>query len=131
VAARRLALTLDRDAIGEELAEWGKVALIETRGRVTGQPVRAAVGFVEADDWSLVVAAGDEATDWALNLRREPRCTATIGERTDPYVATELSGAARNHAVSQLILKYGTPAESLGRGPAFRLRRAHEGHGRD
>jgi hypothetical protein len=36
-------------------------------------------------------------------------------------VAEPLDGAARNAAIASLILKYGTPAERLGRGPAFRL----------
>src|SRR4029079_18280148 len=36
--------------IGEELAGWGRVLLLETTGRVTGRPVRAAVGFVEGLD---------------------------------------------------------------------------------
>jgi deazaflavin-dependent oxidoreductase (nitroreductase family) len=110
------------DTIGEELARWGKVALIETRGRVSGANVVAAVGFVEQPDRSLLVAAGSEDADWALNLRREPHCTATIGAETGDYDATELEGSERNGAITDLILKYGTPAERLGRGPAFRLR---------
>jgi len=69
----------------------------------------------------LLVAAGDEEADWALNLRSFARCTATIGERTTDYEAHELSGRARSDAIRELILKYGTPAERLGRGPAFRL----------
>jgi hypothetical protein len=36
----------------------------------------------------------------------------------------ELDGADRARAITELILKYGTPAESLGAGPAFRLRPA-------
>lgn len=110
-----------RDVIGEELAEWGKVALVETRGRVTGAPVRTAVGFVSEADGSLVVAAGADDADWALNLRRNPECMVTIGDETAVYRAAELDGDARNRAITALILKYGTPAEHLGSGPAFRL----------
>ena len=109
------------DEIGEELAAWGKVALLETRGRVTGNAVRAAVGFVEESDSSLIVAAGAEEADWALNLRAHPRVTVTIGDQTTDYQATELATDEGNRAVTALILKYGTPAERLGRGPAFRL----------
>jgi len=119
VAARRLALT--RDPIGEELAGWGKVALIETVGRVSGKPVQSAVGFVEDDDGSLVVAAGSDSADWALNLRAHPSCRAIVGERTAAYEAAELTGDERSQGVVGLILKYGTPAERLGRGPVFRL----------
>jgi deazaflavin-dependent oxidoreductase (nitroreductase family) len=122
VAARRLALSDESpDAIGQELARWGKVAIIRTRGRVTGRPATAAVGFVEQPDSSLLVAAGAQDADWALNLRAELTCSASIGDTTAVYSASELSGTERNSAVMQLILKYGTPAERLGRGPAYRL----------
>ena len=109
-------------SIGEELATWGKVALLETIGRISGRPVRSAVGFSEEEDGSLVVAAGSESADWALNLRANPACRATVGERTAAYEVTEIEGAERSQAVVALILKYGTPAERLGHGPVFRLR---------
>lgn len=111
----------DLKAIGEELAAWGKVAMLETRGRRSGRPQLAAVGFIEAEDGSLLVAAGSEATDWALNLRAESRCRTTIGEKTVDYLAHEVDDMVRARAVTDLILKYGTPAERLGRGPVFRL----------
>ena len=111
-------------SIGEQLAGWGKVALIETVGRSSGRPASAAVGFVEQDDGSLLVAAGADTADWALNLRTRPRCRATIGEATHDYLATELHDRGHAAAVTALILKYGTPAEKLGRGPVFRLIRA-------
>lgn len=109
-------------ATGRQLAEWGKVALLETRGRVSGRPVRTAVGFVEDADATLLVAAGSDEADWALNLQDSPQCTVTIGERTAPYVAEPIDEADRGRALVALILKYGTPAERLGRGPVFRLR---------
>jgi hypothetical protein len=37
-------------------------------------------------------------------------------------VAVPLESPDQARAVRELILKYGTPAERLGRGPAFRLR---------
>jgi hypothetical protein len=36
-------------------------------------------------------------------------------------VAVALSGADHSDAIVALILRYGTPAERLGAGPAFRL----------
>jgi deazaflavin-dependent oxidoreductase (nitroreductase family) len=111
-------------SIGEELAEWGKVALLETMGRVSGRAVSAAVGFVEESDGSLVVAAGSETSDWVLNLRANPFCRATISDHTTDFIATEIDGAERNVAITSLILKYGTPAEGLGRGPVFKLGQA-------
>jgi deazaflavin-dependent oxidoreductase (nitroreductase family) len=122
VAARQRSLTSAAREIGAELAEWGKVALIETTGRISGKAVTGAVGFVEGDGGDLLVAAGSEASDWALNLRADPRCRATIGDRVGSYTATELDdGAERSRVLVELVLKYGTPAERLGRGPVFRL----------
>jgi deazaflavin-dependent oxidoreductase (nitroreductase family) len=108
--------------IGDQLAGWGKVAIVGTRGRVSGLPARAAVGFLEEADGSVLVAAGDPGADWALNLEAEPACTVTIGERSAAYVADVIVGAERNEAIAGLILRYGTPSEGLGRGPVFRLR---------
>lgn len=81
----------------------------------------AAVGFVEDDDGTLLVAAGDPEADWALNLEAHPGCRVTIGDRSWEAVAEPLDRPAAAAAVSALILRYGTPAERLGRGPAFRL----------
>lgn len=108
--------------IGDQLAGWGVVAIVETRGRVSGLPARAAVGFIEEADGSLIVAAGDPDADWARNLEAEPTCTVTIGERSMRARAEPIEGADRNAGIAGLILRYGTPSEGLGRGPVFRLR---------
>lgn len=110
------------DPIGEQLAGWGKVARLETRGRRSGRPQVATVGYVEESDGSLLVAAGDPGADWVRNLRADPTCRATVGERTAPGRAEELDGPDRARAIRELILRYGTPAERLGAGPAFRIR---------
>jgi deazaflavin-dependent oxidoreductase (nitroreductase family) len=110
------------DEVGDQLTGWGTVVRIETRGRVSGRQVAAAVGYVEEPDGSLLVAAGSPETSWARNLEAEPACRVTIGDRTIEMVAQPLDGAAAANAVVALILRYGTPAEGLGRGPAFRLR---------
>jgi deazaflavin-dependent oxidoreductase (nitroreductase family) len=109
------------DPVGEQLAAWGKVALLETRGRVSGRSVVTPVGFAERGGGMLVVAAGSADADWALNLLAHPRGRLTIGERTVDVAAEELTGAERSSAVRDLILKYGTPAERLGSGPVFAL----------
>ena len=111
------------DDIGEQLAGWGKVVLIETRGRISGTPARAAVGYVEDPDGSLLVAAGEPDADWARNLESDPTCTVSIGDERWPATAERLGRADSARAVRELILRYGTPAERLGRGPAFRLAR--------
>ena len=111
------------DELGEQLAGWGKVLKLRTRGRSSGRDLEVAVGFVEEPDGSVVVAAGSEATDWARNLEVEPRCLATIGADSWDAVAELLEGPDAHRAVRDLILRYGTTAERLGRGPVFRLRR--------
>lgn len=109
------------DAMGLELASWGRVLLLETRGRRTGARRVAAVGFVDEPDGSLLIAAGNPDTAWALNLEADPRCRVTIAARDLAAIATPLAPDESRRAVVALILRYGTPAEGLGRGPAFRL----------
>jgi deazaflavin-dependent oxidoreductase (nitroreductase family) len=113
--------------LGDQLAGWGRVAIVETRGRVSGRPARAAVGFIEESDGSLLVAAGDPDADWARNLEAEPECTVSIGGRSIRVRAEPLVGSERNAAIAGLILRYGTPSEGLGRGPVFRLTLVPEG----
>lgn len=89
---------------------------------MTGRPLTVALGFVEQPDQSVLIAAGAADADWARNLEADPRCVVSIGGLARPAVAEPLAGAERNRAISELILRYGTPAERLGAGPAFRLR---------
>ena len=89
---------------------------------MTGREVAVAVGFIEEPDGSLLVAAGDPDADWARNLEADPACRLVVGERTWDAVAEPLGPDEAGHTVAALILRYGTPAERLGRGPAFRLR---------
>ncbi len=113
---------MTHDEIGEQLAAWGKVAMLETIGRKSGKPVRSAVGFIEEDDGCMLVAAGSDTADWVLNLRANPHATATVGEASAVFdQAVELEGDERSAILVALILKYGTPAERLGHGPVFRL----------
>ncbi|HJP89390.1 MAG TPA: nitroreductase family deazaflavin-dependent oxidoreductase [Candidatus Limnocylindrales bacterium] len=110
------------DELGEQLAGWGKVLRLETRGRSTGGSIEVAVGYVEEPDGSFLVAAGSPDTAWGRNLGADPTCRLAIGDVLRSAVALPLDGADANRAVRELILKYGTPAERLGRGPVFRLR---------
>ncbi len=108
--------------MASELASWGWVAVIEARGRRTGRRISTPVGFIPEPEGSLLVAASDEHTSWALNLLADPECRVTIGDLSGEYRAEALDDADRAMAVRALILRYGTPAERLGAGPAFRLR---------
>jgi len=117
-----------RDELGEQLAGWGKVIRLETRGRTSGRPVEVALGYVEEPDGSLLVAAGSPEADWARNLDADPGCRVIVGDTTWPdAIAEPLEGADAQRAVRELILRYGTPAERLGRGPAYRLRQVVPG----
>lgn len=80
------------------------------------------VGFVERPDGTLVVAAGAADADWALNLLADPRARVSVGAHEGAVESVELVGAERAAAIRDLILRYGTPAERLGSGPAFALR---------
>ena len=115
------------DDIGEQLVGWGKVVRLETRGRTSGRALEVAVGYVEDADGNLLVAAGSEASDWARNLHADPRCVVSIGDDRWPATAVLLEGADAARAIRELILRYGTPAERLGHGPAFLLRRESPG----
>ena len=113
---------MDLDPMAAELASWGKVAVIEARGRNSGRLHSTPVGFIDGPDGMLFVAATDWHTDWARNLIAEPHCRVTIGDASGSYVAEQLDDPTSAATVTALILRYGTPAERLGAGPAFRLR---------
>ena len=83
--------------------------------------MRVHVGFVEEPDGAILVAAGAGA-QWAANLQADPTCRVTVGQRSFAGVAEELAGPDFARAIRELILRYGTPAERLGSGPAFRIR---------
>ena len=104
-----------------DLVLWGKVIRLQTIGRRSGSPRLATIGFIDAGGGSLLVAASAETTNWAANLRAHHECLVELDGEQRPYLATELEGDEHADAVRRLILKYGTPAERLGAGPAFRL----------
>jgi deazaflavin-dependent oxidoreductase (nitroreductase family) len=99
----------------------GSAIRLETRGRISGQPRGVTIGFVREPAGTLLVAASSEDSHWARNLLAEARCHVELGGSRMACRATPLAGAEAHGAVRELILKYGTPAERLGGGPAFRL----------
>ncbi|HEY3336801.1 MAG TPA: nitroreductase family deazaflavin-dependent oxidoreductase [Candidatus Limnocylindrales bacterium] len=105
----------------DDLVRWGRVLRLETIGRMTGRVRPVTVGFVERDGGSVVVAASSPDTAWGLNLIADPACRCSLEGRSWDAIARELDGAEHAAAVRDLILKYGTPAETLGAGPAFEL----------
>lgn len=111
-----------------ELAAAGRVVSLRTTGRITGRPASATVGFVQAPDGSLVVAANTDEAQWACNLMADPHVIATWSDRSVEFCAEPLSGERYAEAIRELILRYGTPSERLGRGPAFRLLPCPDAH---
>jgi deazaflavin-dependent oxidoreductase (nitroreductase family) len=109
------------DAVAAAMAAAGDVAVLEVPGRRTARRYRTAVGYVRDTDGSLLVAASSPHTQWARNLEAAGRCRVTIGDTTVEYDATRIPDEERGRVVVELILRYGTPAERLGAGPAFRL----------
>jgi len=111
-------------SLEDDLVATGRYVRIVTRGRRSGASRGVTVGFAESETGpagAIVVAAGDPEADWALNLLDEPCCDVRVGERAFEARAEPLAGADHASAIRALILRYGTSAEGLGRGPSFRL----------
>jgi deazaflavin-dependent oxidoreductase (nitroreductase family) len=107
----------------DELVASGRFVRIETRGERSGLERHATVGFVddERTPGAILVAATAPDAAWARNLLADPMCHVRVGDRSFDAIAEPLAGAEHALAVRGLILRYGTPAEGLGRGPSFRL----------
>jgi hypothetical protein len=110
--------------VDDELVASGRYARLEIAARDGGPPTqRVTVGFVGLDDGAIVVAATAPDARWARSLADVRRARITMGDRSFDASATELTTTdpVRSAAVRDLILRYGTPSEGLGRGPVFRL----------
>jgi hypothetical protein len=84
--------------------------------------MEVALGYVEEPDGSVLVAAGSPDVAWARNLDVDPRCSVVVrGTAWPEAIAEPLDDLDAQRTVRELILRYGTPAERLGRGPAYRL----------
>jgi deazaflavin-dependent oxidoreductase (nitroreductase family) len=115
--------------MAEELVRDGRVARITASGWRTGRPREVVAGFVAEPDGSILVAAGDDDASWGHNLLGDPECIVEYGDRRFRAVAEPLSDEEHALAIRELILRYGTPSERLGRGPSFRLRPIDDGRG--
>jgi deazaflavin-dependent oxidoreductase (nitroreductase family) len=107
----------------DDLVRDGRVARLELRGHRSGLLRPVNVGFVERPDGTFVVAARGFETAWARNLEADRRAVVTIGPRSFAATAELLDDVdpRRPLAIRDLILRYGTPSEGLGRGPVFVL----------
>jgi deazaflavin-dependent oxidoreductase (nitroreductase family) len=107
----------------DDLVASGRYARLDIEAVDGGRQRTVTVGFLPADDGSIVVAATAAGAGWARALSAAPAVRVSIGERSFAARATEVDDAdpARAVAVRDLILRYGTPSEGLGHGPVFRL----------
>jgi deazaflavin-dependent oxidoreductase (nitroreductase family) len=108
----------------DDLVASGRFVRIEARGERSGLARAVTVGFIEdaAAPGAVLVAAGSADAAWARNLLAEPRCHVWLADRSFEAVAEPLDATDHARAIRELILRYGTPAESLGHGTSFRLR---------
>jgi deazaflavin-dependent oxidoreductase (nitroreductase family) len=109
----------------DDLVASGRFVRVTTVGGRSGLARSVTIGFVEDHDGppgSIIVSAGLADAAWARNLLADPACRVEIGERSWDAVAEPLTPAEHARAIRDLILRYGTPAEGLGRGESFRLR---------
>jgi deazaflavin-dependent oxidoreductase (nitroreductase family) len=108
----------------DDLVRTGRYARIETRGRRSGHRRSVTLGFIDdvGDGPGVIVASTGDSADWVQNLLADPRCRVTIADRSFDATAEPLDPTDHSRAVRDLILRYGTPSESLGHGPSFRLR---------
>jgi deazaflavin-dependent oxidoreductase (nitroreductase family) len=109
----------------DDLVASGRFARVTTVGGRSGLARSVTIGFVddrEGPPGSIVVSAGLVDAAWARNLLADPACRVEIGARSWDAVAEPLTPAEHARAIRDLILRYGTPAEGLGRGDSFRLR---------
>lgn len=109
----------------DDLVASGRFVRIRAVGGRTGTFRSVTVGFVDDEDGppgSVLVAAGTQESAWARNLLANPVCRVEVGDRAFEAVAELLKPTDHARAIRALILRYGTPAEGLGRGQSFRLR---------
>ena len=108
----------------DDLVDSGRFVRVETRGERSGLARSVTVGFIEDGlvPGAVVVAAGSADAAWARNLIADPHCRVWLGDHSFEALAEPLDAADHAHAIRDLILRYGTPAEGLGHGTSFRLR---------
>ena len=100
----------------------GYVGELMTTGRRSGKPRFAITGFVREGDGSLLVAAQATDSAWVNNLRSTQECEFRVQNRTDRFVAYELSGTERDTAIRRIRRRYFGDTRYLA-GAAFRLTR--------
>jgi deazaflavin-dependent oxidoreductase (nitroreductase family) len=91
-------------AIADELAAL-PYCYLETIGRVTGRPHRVEMWFAADPERAVLYAmsGGRAASDWVLNLRREPRVRIWLGGQWLGATGREIEGSADEPLVRRLL----------------------------
>lgn len=110
------------NAIGGGLmARSGRVGILGTNGRRSGQRRTAPVGYVLRPDGTIAIGAGGQARAWAANLPATPSCTFSIKGAEGRYRARRLESAERETALVEMTAKIGRPAERASWADVFEL----------
>jgi hypothetical protein len=110
--------------VDDDLVASGRYARLDIASPERGRPRQSVtVGFVELADGAIAIAATAPDARWARVLTGSRGARVRIGDRTFDVRARELASEDPERAtvIRDLILRYGTPSEGLGRGPVFRL----------
>jgi deazaflavin-dependent oxidoreductase (nitroreductase family) len=119
---------------------WGS-RVLQVRGRTSGEIREVPVNLLTVDGADYLVAPRGE-TQWVRNLRVAGAGGLRLGRSTQPFVATELPDAEKDHILREYLRRWkaevgvffdgvsaDSPADELDRiaprHPVFRIARSH------
>ena len=101
----RMILKVSGGRIGQRMGP-GKVLLLITVGRKSGEPRPVALTYLEDGGRWIVVASNageDRDPTWRLNLSAQPSAEVMIGGRKVPVVAREVDDPERAHLYLRFV----------------------------
>jgi deazaflavin-dependent oxidoreductase (nitroreductase family) len=97
--------------LGPELADES-YCYLTTTGRISGEPREIEIWFGLADTTLYMLSGGRERSDWVRNLKRDPRVTVRIGDRTIAGRARIVDDGNEDVLARQLLLDKYAPGYS-------------------
>jgi deazaflavin-dependent oxidoreductase (nitroreductase family) len=90
-------------------------AYLTTTGRVTGEPHEIEIWYGADDTTVYFLSGGRDRADWVRNLRREPRVTVRIADRTVAGVARVVAAGDPEDATARRLVwrRYTTDERDL------------------
>jgi deazaflavin-dependent oxidoreductase (nitroreductase family) len=101
----RFVLRMTGGRLGSRLGGM-QVLMLETIGRMSGQPRSVGLFFLEGDGPYFVAGSysgEDRDPAWVKNLRAQPKAIATVRGRAVPVFARELEGAEREETSERFV----------------------------